>query len=189
MIVAMAGRRRLVKDELLDVVERLKRLERDLERFGWGLSHEIAAIEALLDDRAVDLDTTILADARGRAALREAARTGVTSLSLAPNPDGSADVRIDQGRAFRLPPALGELLRILAAPGGAPPHDHLVGWKSYRHVARMLGQRTKGRAAKHYVAAKIWLLREALSRASQNRELVQAGSYGVRFALRSRDTA
>ena len=190
MIVAMAVRRRLVKDELLDIVERLKRQEKDFEKFGWGLSHAIAAIEDLLDDRAADLGTTTLAGARGRATLREAARMGVASLSLVPTSDGSWDVRIDQGRAFRLQPMLGELLRILAAPGGAPAHDHLVGWKSYAHVATMLGQRSKGgRAARHHVAAKVWMLREAFSRASQNRDLIQTSRHGVRFALRGRDPA
>jgi hypothetical protein len=184
----VADRRMLAKEVLLTAKRLLEKEEKALERVNWSIAHVTEILKAVLADDAVDLGHASRPK-RGAEAnvLQEEARSGVATLSLVPNPDGSCNVRINGGRAFRLPPKLGALLRILAAPGGRVDEDGLVGWKSYQHVAVMLGRRAEGRATHAHVTQTLWKLREAFTRESQNRFLIQRGPLGVRFALRRGD--
>jgi len=185
----VADRGKLAKETLLAARRVLEKEEKRLEKVLWSIAHVTAMLRAVLADDAVDLGQTSPPLHGGRPdVLREKARFGVAALSLVPNPDGSWDVRINGGRAFRLPLKLGTLLRVLAAAGGELGDDALVGWKAYQHVATMLGRRTDSRAARQDVNRTMWKLREAFTRESQNRFLIQTGPRGVRFALR-RDNA
>ncbi len=147
--MSVADRGKLAKETLLAARRVLEKEEKRLEKVLWSIAHVTAMLRAVLADDAVDLGQTSPPLHGGRPdVLREKARFGVAALSLVPNPDGSWDVRINGGRAFRLPLKLGTLLRVLAAAGGELGDDALVGWKAYQHVATMLGRRTDSRAAR-----------------------------------------
>ena len=183
----MADRRILAKEALLVAKRLLEKEWKRLEDVGWSIAHAEQIIQSVVTDEDVDLGrVTPHASRPGTDVLEEEARFGVAALSLVPNPDGSWNVRVNGGRAFRLQPKLGALLRILAAAGGAPDNDGLVGWKSYEHVATTLG-RAKGRGSRADVIQAMWKLREAFTRESQNRFLIQTGPHGIRFALRGED--
>jgi hypothetical protein len=120
-----------------------------------------------------------------RGALRRTAEAGVSSLAVAWCADGAAEVRLDGGKAFRLPAGLAELLEILALDSGRRA-DGLVGWKTLDEVAILVGKRRGQPVRRHAVTQLVYRLRrELFARGAVNPYLVQSSRrHGVRFALR-----
>ena len=79
-------------------------------------------------------------------ALAEQAERGAASLEVRRRDRGSADVRVDGGRWFRLPALLAEVLSLIADPTrGTPGED--VPWQPHERLCRLLS--TSPRASSH----------------------------------------
>ncbi|MDQ2974755.1 MAG: hypothetical protein M3R69_04985 [Acidobacteriota bacterium] len=117
--------------------------------------------------------------------LRRMAEAGVLSLEIKTRADDLADVRIDGGKQFTLPPMLADLLYTLSIDSG-PSEDEIVGWKRLDEVAILLTKRMGRRFTRHSVTQNIYRLRQELfNRAGANPFLIQTNKRrGVRFALR-----
>lgn len=116
-------------------------------------------------------------------ALRQTA-PGAFSVEFNPRTDGSAVVRIDDGKEFTLPPTLADLLAILCEDTGRSTDD-LIGWKSIHEVVNWLQKKTGRRFTKRAVIQSVYRLRKELFKASVNPYMVQTNRrYGLRFALR-----
>ena len=181
----------------MELAEELLKLRRDLDRITARLDHQVDAIAhvgARLDAIAVQRAPETAArahagDARRASAeertLREESRLGATSLAIASNLDGSAQVRINGGTPFYLQAKPAALLRIIAASGGRTADDGLVGWRSYAEVSVALAKYTGRTATARNVTHTTYKLRKALRDAGQNWFFVQTDQRGnVRFALR-----
>lgn len=123
-----------------------------------------------------------------RRTLRVAARAGVTAVKFVKQIGGSVLVRVDGGREFELPPALGALLSALAKDTG-PSGDGLVAWKSMDEIEFLLVKKLGRKPSRHAIAQNVYRLREALfDRGGVNPHLVQTNRrLGLRFALRRPD--
>lgn len=110
--------------------------------------------------------------------MKRMAEQGVSHVSVALHPDGSADVQVDEGKHFVLPPTLAALLAILVADDQSSD-DKMVSWKSIESVIRQLGVRRPA------LAQLLYRLRKELSkRGSVNPFLVQSNRRrGLRFAV------
>jgi hypothetical protein len=172
---------RLSNAELLadSIALDLSRLEKCLEA-GEGASFEVES-EKHVGQKYVG---------QRRAQLRLLADSGATVLEIKPRSDGSSEVRIDAGRIFTLPPALGDLLSVLSLAGAASD-DGLVGWKTIDEVAVLLGKKSGRRFSRHAVTQGIYRLRKELfNRGGANPYLIQTNRRrGVRFALRQKGRA
>lgn len=116
--------------------------------------------------------------------LQLAAKSGVEKLEIERLSDGAAWVRIDGGKALRLPPTLVGLLETLAFD---PVHDveQLVGWKSREEVRAGLQKRIGRKFSRHAIDELLRRLRAALAAGGVNPFLVQTHrQFGLRFALR-----
>jgi hypothetical protein len=122
--------------------------------------------------------------------LRELAVSGALALEIKLRADGAAEVRIDGGKRFTLPPLLADMLRILALDNG-PSNDDLVGWKTLDEVAILLAKNTGGQVKKHAVTQNVYRLRKAMfAQGGANPYLIQTSRrHGVRFARRRRPIA
>src|SRR5687767_12515335 len=80
--------------------------------------------------------------ADAREALRRTAESGAGSIRVAPRADGAADVIVDGGRRFTLPPTLGALLTILFSNRGGAGGDGLVGWKTLDDIVHLLEKKS-----------------------------------------------
>lgn len=161
-------------------VERLDRVAKALEDLvaDW-LSHESAGT-ATPPPRRVPAEAHVL---------RQEARAGASALAMVWNVDGSAEVRVNLGKAFRLQHRPAVLLSIISAPGGRSAGDGLVGWRSYAEVAVALEKHDGRPATPGSVTQTIYKLRIAFHAAEQNWFLVQTDRRGgVRFALRAEGT-
>lgn len=181
------------------VLEQVRGLVRRQRR----LLERLSRAEELADALALDLEgiERALAGAEGgelvpareresechadRRALRRTAEAGIGSLEVVWAVDGAAEVRVDGGKAFRLPAGLGELLEILTLDSGRSD-DGLVGWKSLDEVAILLGKRHGTPVLRHAATQLVYRLRrELFARGAVNPYLVQSSRQrGVRVALR-----
>lgn len=173
--------------------ETLRRRMSRLEEAADALALDLAALADELDDggpvaTAADRPGAPLRrrNADTRDALRRTAEAGAASLLIAPRSDGSADVRIDDGKSFTLSPALADLLSILAADRGEETDRGIVGWKTLDEVGRLLEKKTGRSFTAHAVTQQIYRLRrEIFERGRANPWLVQTNRRaGTRFALR-----
>jgi len=125
------------------------------------------------------------APAAAGSVLRRTAEAGVASIEIEARPDGSFDVSVDGGKAFGLPPALGDLLSILVIDSGHS-EDDLVGWKTVDEVAILLAKRIGKPVRRHAATQHVYRLRrELFARGGVNPFLVQTNRrLGARFALR-----
>jgi len=124
-----------------------------------------------------------------RDALRRTAEAGVTKVDLKTRSDGLADVSIDDGRAFALPPALTELLAVLILENGFGD-DSFVGWKTLDEIGVLLKKRSGKAYTRHALTQGIYRLRNELyRRGGVNPYLVQTNArLGARFALKRKST-
>jgi hypothetical protein len=167
--------RRMSRDEELAdaIAQDLVELERDLREGSFGNPGDGAT--KARRHRSVET---------GRV-LRIAAEAGVTSLKMSKRADGSVRVRIDGSQEFELPPALADLLWVLAQDSGRS-EDGLIGWKTPDEAAILLAKKQGRTSSKHALTQNIYRLRTALAdRGGVNPFLVQTHRrLGVRFALR-----
>ncbi len=128
--------------------------------------------------------------ARAVAGLKSAARAGALSLTISRKADGSGWVQVDGSKPFRLPPALSDLLSVLAMDGGEDTEE-LVGWKSFKDVQTLLKKKQGKELSRHAITQNVHRLRKALAhRAGINPYLVQTDPrYGMRFALKRRPSS
>lgn len=158
-----------------------------------SLSLDIAALEEFLETGQLPLSSPRPAASRRQEKaqadeqLRQLAAAGAHSLEISLRADGVAEVRIDGGKRFSLPPLLADMLRILAIDNG-PSTDELVGWKTLDEVAILLAKNTGGQVKKHAVTQNIYRLRKAMfAQGGANPYLIQTNRQrGVRFARRRR---
>jgi hypothetical protein len=174
---------------------RLREAVRDLVRVSAridGLNDQVSAVAQSLrevaDTLVADGDPDAGAVRRTqmeRRVLREEAAAGAMSVAMKLAVDGSALVRIDGGKAFRLQPGAAALLALLRRPGSDGSSDDLIAWHSFEDVAKALGKDPCAPQSRHAVAQAIYKLRVALRDAGQNWFFVQTDRRGrVRFALR-----
>ena len=123
--------------------------------------------------------------ARPNVPLRYLAESGSSLLEIKARPDGMADVRIDGGKQFRLPPTLADLMNALSVDNGVSDDD-FVGWKTLGEVAEYLAGRSGRPVTKRAITQNVYRLRKELfDRGGVNPYLVQTNRRrGVRFALR-----
>jgi hypothetical protein len=170
---------------------RLSKLEEDADSLALDLTSLAEEVDGGIVAWAADRPQPLAPAASGaeaRAALRRTAETGVVSVRLAPRSDGSADVAVDEGASFLLPPTLADLLSILASTRNTDPGDGLVGWKTIDEIARLLEKKSGRSFSVHAVTQQIYRLRrELFERGGINPWLVQTNRrLGARFALRAR---
>jgi len=122
--------------------------------------------------------------------LRYLADAGATMLEIKTRPDGMADVRIDGGKSFTLPPTLADLITALSIDNGQC-EDAFVGWKTIREVADYLSRQSNKPVTKRAITQNIYRLRrELFDRGGVNPYLIQTNRRrGIRFALRRKIVA
>jgi hypothetical protein len=179
-------------------IRRLARRQESLRRRISKLEEDADSLALDLANLADDLEgqpvATVSDSRRGdrrsghdaRAALQHTAEAGVGSVRMLPRSDGSADVLVDGGKQFTLPPTLADLLAILTTSRGWEPRDGLVGWKTLDDIARLLEKKSGRTFTLHAVTQQVYRLRrEIFERGGVNPWLVQTNRrLGVRFALR-----
>jgi hypothetical protein len=155
-------------------------------------AERVARVARVLEDLAADWSSrdggAIVTRVARRVAtdvLREEARAGATSLSIAWNGDGSADVRVNGGKPFRVQHRPALLLSIIAATDGNPADDGLVGWRSSADVTAVWVKHEHRAPTAAALTQAIYKLRVMFQAAEQNWLLVQTDRRkGMRFALR-----
>jgi hypothetical protein len=125
------------------------------------------------------------APAKMNKSLRYLADAGAAMLEIKTRPDGMADVRIDGGKSFTLPPTLADLITALSIDNGQC-EDAFVGWKTIREVADYLSRQSNKPVTKRAITQNIYRLRrELFDRGGVNPYLIQTNRRrGIRFALR-----
>jgi hypothetical protein len=131
---------------------------------------------------------TLEAQVRPRKSLRYLAESGTSVLEIKARPDGTADVRIDGGKQFTLPPTLADLITALSIDNGSS-EDAFVGWKTVKEIAEYLTKQSGKQVTKRAITQNIYRLRKELfDRGGVNPYLVQTNRRrGIRFALRRKD--
>jgi hypothetical protein len=186
MLVLLRGLARRYKN----LVNRISKAEMNATFIEYEMSQLIKMLEEVLDQ-----DTEGLAksptESRGverteaKKPLFYLAESGTSSLEIKPRPDGMADIRIDGGKRFTLPPALADLMTVLSIDNGLS-EDSLVGWKSVKEVAEYLGKQSGKPVTTRAITQSVYRLRKELfDRGGVNPYLVQTNRRrGIRFALR-----
>jgi len=125
------------------------------------------------------------APAKINKSLRYLADAGAAMLEIKTRPDGMADVRIDGGKSFTLPPTLADLITALSIDNGQC-EDPFVGWKTISEVADYLSRQSNKPVTKRAITQNIYRLRrELFDRGGVNPYLIQTNRRrGIRFALR-----
>lgn len=192
------GSLHLEQSECARAIRQFARRQEALRRRASRLEEEADALALELVQLAEDLETGSLALASDRPAvasrprrrssdelLRVTASSGVASMSLSPRADGSADVQVDGGKQFELPPTLADLLGILASDRGHSD-DELVGWKAFDEIAVLLEKKASRLFTRHAITQQVYRLRrELFERGGVNPHLIQTNRrHGIRFALR-----
>ena len=195
------------KDTKLDRKNAAARLFRDVKRrlhtllaridqaelLADSLSLDVAALEEFFETGQLTQSTAHPSLSRRQSnaqvdeQLRRLAEAGAHSLEIKLRADGLAEVRIDGGKRFTLPPLLADVLHILAIDNG-PSNDDLVGWKTLDEVAILLAKDTGRQVKKHAVTQNVYRLRKAMfAQGGANPFLIQTSRRrGVRFARRRR---
>jgi len=122
------------------------------------------------------------------AVLESLAKTGIDRLEIEWLATGAALVRVNDGKPFKLAPALAHLLEILAqdSPVG---NGAIVEWKSYPAVAGMLEKKLGRQYTKHAINQLVFRLRRVLvGTGEHNPFLIQTHrQFGLRFALKHKE--
>lgn len=191
MIVLMRGLARRYKS----LVNRISKAEMNATFIEYELFQLIKTMEEYLeqnDDRVDESAKDAAASAlpvqtrRGTTnPLRHLAEAGAASLEIHPRPDGTADVRVDGGKQFNLPPNLADLMTALSIDNGAGD-DGFVGWKTSKEIAEYLAKQSGKSVSKRAITQIVYRLRKELfDRGGVNPYLVQTNRRrGFRFALR-----
>ena len=168
----------------------------NLERSAVDLLHEVQVLRSALDRQIDRLDRlekelrVVIAFLRGSGKTsqvdvnRPPAEPMAYSLIVKRLPDDSIEIRVDERKAFRLPPLLAALMQFLAAEGDTGG-DEFVGWKSREAVAAWIEIMTGKKVRRQYVNNLVSRLRTRFSEAGMDPALIQTHRRkGARFALK-----
>ena len=164
------------------------------------LLHEVQVLRAALDRQIDRLDRlekeirVVIAFLRGTAKVSDlhagglAADQAAHSLIISRLPDDSAEVCVDGGEAFRLPPLLAGLVDFLAKEGDARGVQ-FFGWKTREEIQVWLALRTGKKARRQYVNNLVSRLRARFTKAGVDSALIQTHRRkGVRLSVKYLDT-
>jgi hypothetical protein len=171
-----------------NLVNRISKAELNASFIEYELFQLLKMMEEWGDEAPASDDTIISqspAPERSLTPLRYLAESGTFSLEIKTRPDGMADIRIDGGKQFSLPPTLADLLTALSIDNGLSD-DEFVGWKTLGEVAEYLARRSGRPVTKRAITQNVYRLRKELfDRGGVNPYLVQTNRRrGVRFAFR-----
>ena len=189
MLVLMRGIARRYKN----LVNKISRAEMNAT----FIEYEMFQLLKMMEEWAYQPDETpgvqgsnMEAHGRPNKSLRYLAESGALSLEIKTRPDGVANVRIDGGKQFTLPPTLADLMTALSIDNG-PGDDAFVGWKSFKDVADYLTKQSGKPVSKRAITQNLYRLRKELfDRGGVNPYLVQTNRRrGIRFALRRKSVS
>lgn len=187
--VFISGLRR----RLAQLIRAVDRVERQLEQLDfWASSCAGASFGAAGPRGHVGGRPGAWRDSPGVAPsrLRAEAEAGFARLDVSRAADGSASVRIDEGKPFTLPAKLADLLEVLSA--GSDPATGFPPWRPPLEVAKLLGEkrcappaRAAGPPRVKTIYELVRRLRTELAGHGVNPYFVQTRrGYGIRLALR-----
>jgi len=186
MLVLMRGLARRYKN----LVTRISKAEMNASFIEYELFQLLKMMEECLDgSEAVGADSGTDSGSEPQATptkpLRYLAESGSASLEIKVRPDGMADIRIDGGKRFVLPPTLADLMTALSIDNGLSD-DAFIGWKSLSEIAEYLASQSGKPVTKRAITQSVYRLRKELfDRGGVNPYLVQTNRRrGLRFALR-----
>jgi hypothetical protein len=187
MLVLMRGIARRYKN----LVNKISRAEMNATFIEYEMFQLLKLMEDALHQTAGDVESRTVGapapDTPGKAnkSLRYLADAGAALLEIKTRPDGMAEVRIDGGKRFTLPPTLADLITALSIDNGQC-EDAFVGWKTIREVADYLSSQSNKPVTKRSITQNIYRLRKELfDRGGVNPYLIQTNRRrGIRFALR-----
>lgn len=187
MLVLIRGLARRHKN----LVNRISKAELNASFIEYELFQLLKMMEECVDEGAEDFagdcgtGSSLEAQVKPSSPLRYLAESGTFSLEIKARPDGMADIRIDGGKQFTLPPTLADLMTALSIDNGLSD-DAFVGWKTVREIAEYLATRSGKPVTKRAITQNVYRLRKELfDRGGVNPYLVQTNRRrGVRFALR-----
>jgi hypothetical protein len=186
------------RSELLEQVRSITRRHRMLvdrlsraELLADSIAFDMAQLEECLESNssAEDNGSAMLAARNDISQIKESlqrtVKAGALSLEISMRAEGMAEVSVDGGKRFELPPLLADLLQVLSMPGGQSDDD-MSGWKTLGEVAILLGKKVGRQLNRHAVSQNIYRLRKELfNRGGVNPYLVQTNPRrGARFAVR-----
>jgi hypothetical protein len=181
ILVLMRGLARRYKN----LVTRIGKAEMNASFIEYELFQLIKSLEEFLEQDDESSIENNLTQPNATKPLRYLAETGASSLVITSRPDGNAEIRIDGGKRFTLPPTLADLLSALAIDNGAGD-DVIVGWKTLKEIGEYLAKQTGSPVSKRAITQNVYRLRKELfDRGGVNPYLVQTNRRrGLRFALR-----
>jgi len=187
MLVLVRGLARRYKN----LVNRISKAEMNATFIEYELFQLLKMMEECLDEGAEEFAVDVApglaleAHAKPQKSFRYLAESGTSSLEIKARPDGMADIRIDGGKQFTLPPALADLMTALSMDNGLSD-DAFVGWKTVKEIAEYLARQSGRPVTKRAITQNVYRLRKQLfDRGGVNPYLVQTNRRrGVRFALR-----
>jgi len=187
MLVLIRGLARRHKN----LVNRISKAELNASFIEYELFQLLKMMEGCVDEGAEDITgdgagtSNLEAQVKPTRPLRYLAESGTLSLEIKARADGMADIRIDGGKQFTLPPTLADLMTALSIDNGLSD-DAFVGWKTLGEIAEYLATRSGKPVTKRAITQGVYRLRKELfDRGGVNPYLVQTNRRrGVRFALR-----
>lgn len=192
MLVLVRGLARRYKN----LVNRISKAEMNATFIEYELFQLLKMMEECLDVSADELAVDVApglaleAQAKPQKSFRYLAESGTSSLEIKARPDGMADIRIDGGKQFTLPPTLADLMTALSIDNGLSD-DAFVGWKTVKEIAEYLARQSGRPVTKRAITQNVYRLRKQLfDRGGVNPYLVQTNRRrGVRFALRRKTSS
>jgi hypothetical protein len=174
-----------------NLVNRISKAELNASFIEYELFQLLKMMEECVDESAEDFagdggtGSSLEAQVKPSRPLRYLAESGTFSVEIKARADGMADIRIDGGKQFTLPPTLADLMTALSIDNGLSD-DAFVGWKTVREIAEYLARRSGKPVTKRAITQNVYRLRKELfDRGGVNPYLVQTNRRrGVRFALR-----
>jgi len=176
---------RSIKDAIKDVEQLAERRRKDvekLEKVRWDLYQ--------LEKAVLEREGPAPQRRRRRpAALPGRPAPTAEDLQMKAVENGRAVVTFDNAGQMTLPRTLKHLAAILASDEGESPDD-LVAWKSYDRLGELLEKSLDRKFARHSLSQLLWRLREALTAAGFDRDLIEGDpARGARLRLKRRRPA
>ncbi|MEK6409095.1 MAG: hypothetical protein AABN34_19400 [Acidobacteriota bacterium] len=186
-LILMRGLARRYKN----LVNRISKAEMNATFIEYEMFQLLKMMEEIFDQGAKDLAGDVgpisgrEPQPKSNKPLRYLAESGTALLEIKARPDGMADIRIDGGKQFTLPPTLADLMTALSIDNGLS-EDAFVGWKTIKEIAEYLTRQSGRPVSKRAITQNVYRLRKELfDRGGVNPYLVQTNRRrGVRFALR-----